>query len=109
MSMLRILVFMPLVVASAAFAAETTVTPAAPAAPPVPAQAAHGTPAKPIVVTANKDVKAPWNGEAIVCTRVAPIGSLIAVRHCTTKSINKDNRAAVDEIARRPIENTFSN
>ena len=87
------------VLSSAAFAAE---------APPPPAAPAAVQPAKPIVVTANKDMTAPWNGEKIVCTRVAPVGSLIPVRHCTTKSVDKDNHAAVDEIARSPIDNVFS-
>ena len=78
-------------------------------APSSPASVAPVTPVKPLVVTATKDIKAPWNGEKIVCTRVAPVGSLIAVRHCTTKSVDDDNRRQAADVLTRATARMDSN
>ena len=80
--------------------APPTVAPTAAAPSVAPAEAA---PAKPIVVTGNKDLRTPWSGEKIVCTREAPMGSLIPVRRCTTKSNDDQNERNARELLSRPI------
>ncbi len=108
-----------LMVTSAAMAAEPApaaapVTLSVPVAPSTASVQEAGGPTaakagKAITVNGTKDPVAPWNGEKIVCTRVAPIGSLIPVRRCTTASEDRANHRAIEEIARKPIQNDFSN
>ena len=97
---------MLLLTVAALLAAAVTPAVETPNVPPATASAPAAVPtapAKPITVTANKDEKAPWNGEKIVCTRETPVGSMIPVKRCTTKSVDEQNQRAAREVLTRPI------